>query len=339
MEPTPLPPSTVRRLATAAARVAAVLGCALVVAWSAGALRYGPWPGWAGAVLAGAALLALVLVARRWRGRPRPLLVAMGAVFVLGAVAQAVKRPRTDRDWSPDQAVAARAEFDGERVTVRNVRHCHYRSESDYDVRHYDRTYDLGELEAAYFLVETLTASGRVAHTLVSFRFRDGAHLAVSAEVRKERGETFGVLPGLFREFELSYVAADERDVVALRVVHRGNPVRLYPLRATPGQLRGLFVGMLRRMNRLVERPEFYNSLVNTCTTNVADHVNQLAPGAVPFDLRVLLSGNSDALAHELGLLDTDLTLAEARARFLVDPAVARAHATSEDFSEAVRRR
>ena len=36
--------------------------------------------------------------------------------------------PSNDRDWSPDQAVLSRAEFQGDLVTVYNIRNCDYRT-------------------------------------------------------------------------------------------------------------------------------------------------------------------------------------------------------------------
>ena len=50
-----------------------------------------------------------------------------------------------------------------------------------------------------------------------NWEFDDGRHLAVSIETRKERGEVYSALRGFFRQYELYYVVADERDVVRLR--------------------------------------------------------------------------------------------------------------------------
>ena len=326
--------STLRRAALLAARSAALVLAGALLVWTVGAVAFAALPSWLS--WTGAAAVGVGVPAAWWLLRERRALVAaaLGVAVLAGIGLQAAKRPRTDREWERDQAVPARAEFSGDLVTVRDVRNCRYRSETDFDVRLEDRTYDLRRLEGVDFMVDR-----RVAHTLVSFRFADDEFLAISVEIRRERGEAFGVLAGMFREFELLYVAADERDVIGLRAIHRGNPVHLYPLRATPEQRRELFLGMLRRMNALLERPEFYDSLTNTCTTNIADHVNRLAPGAVPFDLRVLLPGGADALAWELGLLDTELPLDAARRRFLVDPGVARAHADDPAFSAKIRGR
>ena len=102
------------------------------------------------------------------------------------------------------------------------------------------------------------------------------------------------------------YVVADERDLLGLRVNVRKNPVYLFPIKAEPDHVRTLFVAMLERANQLHERPEFYNTLTNTCTTNIVRHLKQVSERDVPFDLRVLFPGYSDELAFELGLIDFD---------------------------------
>ena len=69
------------------------------------------------------------------------------------------------------------------------------------------------------------------AHTHMSWAFTDGQHIAISIETRKEVGESYSAVAGFFRQYELYYVVADERDVIRLRTNYRGEQVYLYPLR------------------------------------------------------------------------------------------------------------
>ena len=246
-------------------------------------------------------------------------------------------RPSNDRDWSPDQALLPWAEFDGRRVHVHDIRNFHYRSVSDYDLAYYDRTFDLDGLRSGWFMVEPLAELGGAAHTLLSFGFEGDEYLAVSVEVRKERGEEFSPWKGLLRQFELMYVVGDERDLLGLRANHRHDDVYLYPVRAPRERLEAVFVSMLERANRLRRKPEFYNTLTNTCATNIVRHVNQLVPGRVPWSYKILLPGYADELAYEIGLLDTDLPFAEARRRFRINELAAR-HSARADFSVGIRR-
>ena len=246
--------------------------------------------------------------------------------------------PSNARDWTPDNAVLPYAEFAGDSVRVRNVRNATYVTTDSYTVAYEDRAYDLRELESAWFLVEPFSRDWRgPAHTLVSFGFGGGRYLAVSVEIRKERGEIFNPLKGMLRQFEIMYVVADERDVVRLRTNYRRDPVYLYPIRADREKLRAVFVDMMNRTNELRDRPEFYNTLTSTCTSNLVSHVNRISPRRVPrLSYKVFLPGYSDQLAYELGLIDTDLPFEQARERFHIN-AQAERYGSDPAFSERIR--
>jgi hypothetical protein len=262
-------------------------------------------------------------------------LLAAAALVVL--LAWQGVRPSHDRDWSPDQALLPTAHIAGDIVTVRNVRNCRYRSVDDYDVAHYDATYDLRELVGLWYVLEPLSPSGRVAHTMLSFGFRDGRCLVVSVEIRKQRGERFAPLPGMFKQFELMYVLGDERDLIDLRANHRGHDVYLYPVRAGPAEVRRLLLDVLSAVNRLAESPEFYHTLTNTCTTRIVQHVRRIAPSAAPrWDLAIVLPGRSDRLAWRLGLIGDGQPLEALRQACRVNDRAA-AFRGRDDFSQGIR--
>ncbi len=252
--------------------------------------------------------------------------------------AAAALSPSNQRPWNADLAVLAYAEFEGHQVTLRNVRNFSYQSDEEYVVRYYDKTYDLNQLESLDFLVVPFKETGSLAHTMLSFGFGDGQYLGVSVEARLEEGEKYAPLLGALRQYELMYVIADERDLILRRTRHRDVDVYLYPTRATPAQARELFVDVMRRANKLAVEPEFYDTLTNNCTTNIVRHVNRLLPGRVPLEARVVLSGFSDQLAYDLGLLETDLPFAETR-RLARITARSNRHGESPDFSARIRRR
>jgi hypothetical protein len=244
--------------------------------------------------------------------------------------------PSNFRDWEPDQAVLPYAELRGDKVEVHNVRHCLYPSAGHYAVRHYDKTYDLRRLDSVDFIVVPFDWMPHLAHTMLSFGFQGKEYLAVSIEVRKEKGEQYSPWQGMLGQYELMYVLGDERDLVALRTNHRRDDVYLYRAKATPDQVRALFLDIVQRVNKLREEPEFYHTITNNCTTNIAQHVNQLSPSRIPYDPRLLLSGQSDRLAYDLGLLDTTLPFAEARRRAKINE-LAERYADRSDFSRQIR--
>ncbi|HEX8255752.1 MAG TPA: DUF4105 domain-containing protein, partial [Thermoanaerobaculia bacterium] len=194
--------------------------------------------------------------------RLRWLFTAIAALVVLRAAMCVVVQPELDRNWAADQSRLPLAEFSGNRVTIRNIRNLEYRSESDYTPAWYDKTFDLEKLESAWFVVEPF-GKGGAAHTFVSFGFGGNDFVAISVEIRKEEGESFSVLKGLNRQYELMYVIGDERDLIRLRTNHRKDVVYLYPIDTTRAKMRKMFTAMLARANKLAAEPEFYNTATN----------------------------------------------------------------------------
>lgn len=262
-------------------------------------------------------------------------MLALGVMAVLSWTV--LLRPSNERVWSADQARLPRVQIDGDRVAVNGVRNFVYRSTSDYDPVWEDRNYDLSQLQSLWFVEEPFSSFAGAAHTFLSFGFADGQYLAVSVEIRKEVGESFSPWKGLYRNYEIMYVFGDERDLVQLRTEQRHDTVYLYPVKASQALVRAMFLDIVKRANALAAQPEFYNSLTNTCTTNIAAHINHIVPGLVPFSWHLLLPGYADERALQLGLLDFQGTIDAARERFRINER-AQSAAGAVDFSSLIRR-
>jgi len=261
------------------------------------------------------------------------VLAAAAMVAVLWWRAQ---RPRADRDWAEDQTILPLVVIDGETVVVRNVRNFRYQSETDYTPGYYDLTFRLSELATLDYVVEPFGKLRGVAHTFLTFGLDGGRHLAISVEIRKQKGQGFSAWKSAFPTYELMYVAADERDVVALRTNYRKDRVFVYPVKADRAAVRAIFLDYARRLNQIHERPEFYNLFHNSCVTNILDAVERATGRHIPWSYQVLLPSYSDGYALGLGLLDTDLPLAAAREKFNVNERAER-FADDPDFSNRIR--
>ena len=247
-------------------------------------------------------------------------------------------RPKMDGDWVAEQAELPVARFDGDLVTIENFRHTVYRTLEDYDVNFVERTFDLSQLETVDFLVVPFAKWRGLAHVFVSFGFADGEHLAVSVEARREEDEPYSPVGGLFFRYEVIYVIGDERDVVAKRAVFQKHPVHLYPMITDHASARALLESMLHKANELAERPQFYHTVTNTCTSNVLVHATRLEDRPRRYDFRLVFPGFSDGLAVETGLIEAPDGLEALRERSLINGRAARA--SLEDgkaWSAAVR--
>lgn len=244
--------------------------------------------------------------------------------------------PSQSRRWRPDLAVLPTVDFQREMVTIHDVRNCRYRTEEDYDVRHYDLTFPLAEVRSVDFLVVPFKDAPLLAHTMLSFGLADGRHFIVSVEARLEQNETYSPSGGSLRRYELIYVVADERDLIPLRTEVRNVDVYLYHGNATPDQVQNLLVDMLQRVNQLAQKPEYYDTLTNNCTTNIVDHINRLRPGTIRLDPRVLLPGHADRLAFDLGLIETSLPFEALKLQSRINT-LAHLYVDDKDFSAKIR--
>ena len=248
-----------------------------------------------------------------------------------------IVKPSLNRDWNSDQEILAKTVIEGNKISISNIRNINYRTTSDFDVRYYDKTFDLSKLNSVWYIVEPFAGHGAgAAHTMLSFGFDNGDYVSISVEIRKEKGEKFGAFAGLLRQFELVYVIADERDVIKLRSNYRKDEVFLYPVQTSKENMQKLFVSMLNRANKLATEPEFYNTLTSTCTTNIVSHVNEIVPGRIPLSYKVLMPAYSDELAHKIGLIDNSLSLDELRKKYRINERALK-YADSIDFSKKIR--
>ncbi len=289
--------------------------------------------------LAGAFALAslttlVALAMRRWRWRA---VAAFLGLFALLVIAWSAQTPSNARDWQTEVAVLPYATIDGERVTIHNIRNFDYRTETDFTPAYYDKTFDRRQLESVD-LVAVYWMGPQIAHVFVSFGFAGQNYLAISIEARKRRGEGFSTVKGFFRQYELYYVVADERDVIRLRTNYRRDPpeeVHVYRLKGSTENARLLFDSYLQKINQLKDHPQFYNSLTTNCTTNIWLQ-SRVLPGHPPFSWKILISGHVPEYLYEAGKLDSTIPFADLQQRSIVN---ARAHAADQaaDFSQRIR--
>ena len=323
-----------RKFVTLRGLAAAIAWCVLApaTAWAVTALYFDIQVSWLRLPLAIIYGLGMLVVWVRVRRPWKALITAVGFVLVLGW--WLALKPANDRDWQPDVAVLSYADIAGNQVTIHNLRNCDYHTETNYDVHHYDRTFNLDALRTVDLFLVTW-GSPLIAHTMVSFGFTNGDYVCFSIETRKEKGENYSAVKGLFRQFELTYIVADERDLVRLRTNYRqGEEACLYRLQVTPEKGRTLFLDYLHRANELHEHAEWYNAITDNCTTGI--RAQRAAADRAPWDWRMLVNGHLDELLYERGVIVTNLPFAELKQRSHINPQ-ARAADQAADFSQQIR--
>ncbi len=257
-------------------------------------------------------------------------------LFIMLVVWWSLIEPSNDREWQSEVAVLPYATFDGDLVTVHNIRNFDYRTETDFTSEYDDRTYDLTTLNSVD-LIAAYWMGPMIAHTFLSFGF-GAEHLAISIEARKEATEGYSSMKGFFKQYELIYIAGDERDLIRVRTNYRKDPpeeVYLYRLRVPIENVRRVFLEYIRAINQLQDQPEFYNTLTANCTDIIWMHT-RLNPDHLPFSWKILLSGYTPEYIYEQGKMNGDLPFKELQLRSRINERAVQADRAS-DFSQRIR--
>ena len=241
-----------------------------------------------------------------------------------------------DREWAPELAQSVTAEFEDSQVTLQNIRNFNWHSATEFDARWETQTYDLDTLDSVDAAL-SYWGIDKIAHVLISFGFSDGEQIVFSVEIRKELGEEFSELGGLFKQFEMSLIAAKEEDILYLRTNVRDplEDVYLYPLKVTPDARRKLFLSYAQLANNLAEEPYWYNTITANCTTVVYRLVRSFAPDR-RFDVRFVLSGGLPEYFAEYDMLAWPEPLGDFRARAAIS-ARAQAMQPGDSYSRVIR--
>ena len=328
-----------RRIGVTVALVVAGVAMAVATAWGAGVLFYlAPGSGGVRKALAwifvalGLAAVGALAVRRARRPGAIVFLVAIALVWV----AWGSPTPSNNRDWQTEVAVLPYATIAGDLVTVHNIRNFDYRTETDFTPAYYDRTFDLRKLDRVD-LAAVYWMGPAIAHLFVTFGFGDD-HLAISIEARKDRTRPYATLPGLFKQYELLYVVADERDVIRVRTNYRKAPpeeVYLFQVKGPIENGRRVFLDYIRDINEVHKHPRFYNTLTTNCTTMILARTTVNA-GSIPYSWKVLLSGYTPEYAYDMGRLDRSMAFEELKERVHIN-AAAQAADQAPDFSRRIR--
>jgi hypothetical protein len=252
------------------------------------------------------AIYSFGIIAALWRIKRRFWAAAVCfAAFCVVLTWWLSLQPSNDGDWQVDDSRTAWVEINGDRVTIHNLRNCDYHTEIDYSNCWSDRTVYLSQLRYAD-LFFTTWGSKYIGHPIVSFQFGDNDHVAFSIEARYKAGQSYSAVLGFFRQYELIFVTADERDVIRLRTNYRKDEdVFLYRSKVSPERAREIFLIYADYLNQLRDHPEWYNALTRNCTTTLDTKIAEDLEHPQPWNYQLLLNGTLDELLYDRGRLVT----------------------------------
>lgn len=282
---------------------------------------------WAAGLFGLGAVLIYTMLRPRWRAN---LVLAVSIILIM--IWWLTLKPLQFRNWKAEVSKTAYAEIEGDIVTIHNVRNFQYQAESKFTPYYESRRFDLKNLTHVDVFIN-YWGSPYMAHPIVSYDFGKDGRVCFSIETRPEQGEAYSAIGGLYRQYELTYVVADERDVIRVRTNFRkGEDVYLYRLKAP--LIKASFMEYVQTINELNQTPRWYNAITNNCTTAIRHQ--RAASERSPWDYRMLVNGLGDELLYEVKGIDTSIPFKELKQVSHIN-AKAKAANDSADFSDKIR--
>lgn len=326
-----------KKVAVFLARWVALVLLGLFTLWTFGAVYYnGPF-GWKAAnfILGLIWLVVSVLLIRK---NKRPLLryPVWMACLAMVLIPWSLISPSNDREWQADWRKTGWVEIEGDKVTFHNYRDFDYTIEGAVAEIWGEKTVRLSRLQGIDYC-HVAFGGEYIAHSMMSFDFGEDGRVVLSIETRREIGESYSELGGLYKMFELQYIFGSERDLVRVRTNIRDEPIYLYEMNVGVEAAREIFLESVQAQNDLKENPRWYHVITANCTTSFRAQTPERKRKA--FDIRLLLNGKLDELLFERGGLKTgDEDFQTLRRNAYINEKAQKVH-DAPDFSELIRKK
>lgn len=284
--------------------------------------------------LLGCLWVGLVVYLCRWKTGWKKRAPALAAAVLMVVLPYSFIRPSNDRDWDLDFAKTGHCEVGGDVVTIHNIRNFDYTTDGAVTERWESRTVHLSNL-CGLELFHDAFMGDLMGHPILSFDFGPDGHVCLSVETRREKGESFSPLGGLYKMFELQYLFSTEEDCIRVRTNIRKEPVYLYQVDSPISEILEMFMTSVDIQNELSKHPRFYNVISANCTTSLRSQRPEHKRSQ--WDNRILFNGLLDEYLYEQNRIKTyGLSFKELRQRCLINEAAEDAH-NAANFSKEIR--
>ena len=279
-----------------------------------------------------------IIVPLAWFFLPKPrrtlFIIFICYAIIMGVWSQ--KQPTLNKDWQVSVAKLPHVDYDDNLVTIYNIRHFDYQTETKFTANYDNKRFNLEQLNQVDYILSYWDGNLAVAHTMLSFGFSNGEHLVVSVETRLAKNQPQNGLYGLFKQYEVIYILANEADILRLRTNFRQEQVFVYPLNYKPEVRKAMFLKILERVNQLYQQPEFYNTITHNCFTGLQADFRSLQPKKSSiFDYRWFTNGYSNEILYEEGLIKTTLDFSNIQQHFNINQYTK--NATAKNYSGLIR--
>jgi len=215
-------------------------------------------------------------------------------------------------DWLDEVSVLPKVVINDSEVTITNFRNFAWEGINSSDLNWETRTYDLNLLNGISLIVVPFHDSQYMAHTMLVFEFESTHNIIISVETRKEKNEQYSLVAGALRQLEIIYVFGSEKDLLTLRAVHRESKLHMYPIKADKAFIVNLFKDLANSANALHEKPQFYRTLRDNCTTTLVEHIDRHYQQKIGLRIETIFPAMAGRLLHDMGRMDTELSYSQA---------------------------
>lgn len=264
------------------------------------------------------------------------IIVLLISIFV-------IPRPSNNRNWEFGFGTLPEFTFQDNLITIKNMRDYKYDFGKTLGANYITRTIDPNTLEKVWFVMEpfdikALPGFKGGGHTYLVFDFQNQEPVVLSVEARREKGEEYNAISGIFNKYELMYVWASERDVTGRRVVVENNKLFMYPLTMSKETAQKLFKQLAATSHKLETQPRFYNSIFSNCTNELAKNMNKVKVGSVPFTFAFFAPAYSVNRLYQLGYIPNNMPLADENKKYFISDYV-RQYFNDPNFSQLLRQK
>ena len=191
--------------------------------------------------------------------------------IILGfAIFFTMKTPRQDRDWIESLSLVPQVTRKGEIIELSQIRNWRW-NEDGPTAKNYDTIkINPNEISAVWFLLEPFEGSSWVGHTYLVFELKDKRLLGLSVEARRQNGQKYSAIKGVFKTYELIYLWGWADDLFSQRALNLDHEQFIWRLDLDAAERAALFDRVINVTENLQSTPRFYNTLFNNCTNELA---------------------------------------------------------------------
>lgn len=229
------------------------------------------------------------------------------------------KKPSAEKDWTDDAIILPQVSISTSTIEVQQIRDWRYKKGEVVSKNFYSETFDPKKIKTVYFLLNPFGKWEGVGHTFFLFEFEDGKTVSISVEARREKGEDYGAIRGLFNNYEQWYTWGSAADLFSRRAVYHNEDLYMYPLLISQETGQGLFIDLAKQTSQIATHPRFYNTVFSNCTNVLADSANRVHKGSIPWTFARIFTGYSDNKLYELGLISQDESFDETFKKSQID--------------------